>query len=262
LLFLHSRPEPIVHRDLKPENILLDQNFVSKVSDVGIAKLVPSNNMTFSVTMYKETRLMGTMAYIDPDYQRTGIISCESDVYALGVVMLQILSGRPAVGVTELVENAMDNNSFHEVLDESAGDWPLEKAMELACLALECTEPRRRNRPRLESKVLPILDKLRAHVDEEVASMAVAQGAGPVIPSFFFCPISQVSFFSFLFLPSILLSPPSLAFDDDILKSIHLSILISCRRVALLRLNWDGEFFTTGKRNEKGHEIFVWEKGE
>lgn len=42
LLFLHqTKPEPLVHRDLKPGNILLDRNFVSKISDVGLARLVP-----------------------------------------------------------------------------------------------------------------------------------------------------------------------------------------------------------------------------
>lgn len=43
LLFLHqTKPEPIVHRDLKPGNILIDQNYVSKIGDVGLAKLVPA----------------------------------------------------------------------------------------------------------------------------------------------------------------------------------------------------------------------------
>nr|CAD1842529.1 unnamed protein product [Ananas comosus var. bracteatus] len=42
LLFLHqTKPEPLVHRDLKPGNILLDHNFVSKIADVGLARLVP-----------------------------------------------------------------------------------------------------------------------------------------------------------------------------------------------------------------------------
>ncbi|KAJ6399860.1 hypothetical protein OIU84_015507 [Salix udensis] len=49
LLFLHqTKPEPLVHRDLKPGNILLDNNYISKISDVGLARLVPttSENVT------------------------------------------------------------------------------------------------------------------------------------------------------------------------------------------------------------------------
>ena len=198
LLFLHSHPEPIIHHDLKPGNILLDHNYVSKISDVGIAKLVP-NNLTFGITMYKETTLMGTMAYMDPDYQRTGVISCESDVYSLGIVMLQILTGQPPVGVIDLVEEAIDNHKLEDVIDKSVGDWPLDKAMELASLALDCAEPRRKHRAKLESKVLPILEKLRAYADEEVTAMKLYHNTEPVIPSFFFCPISQVSFYYSVF---------------------------------------------------------------
>lgn len=57
LLFLHQRkPEPLVHRDLKPANILLDRNYVSKISDVGLARLVPPS-IENKTTQY---RLTGT----------------------------------------------------------------------------------------------------------------------------------------------------------------------------------------------------------
>ncbi|KAI5062917.1 hypothetical protein GOP47_0021464 [Adiantum capillus-veneris] len=194
LLFLHSRPQPVVHRDLKPGNILLDHHFVSKVSDVGLAKLVP-NNITFSVTMYKETVLVGTWPYMDPDYQRTGVVSCESDVYSLGIIMLQLLTGRPPVGVTDLVEQAVDNGQLEEVLDKSAGEWPLNEAMALACLSLQCTEPRRRHRPNLETKLLPELESIQNVADRAAANMACARssssGTSPIVPGSFFCPILQ-----------------------------------------------------------------------
>ncbi|KAI5069457.1 hypothetical protein GOP47_0015758 [Adiantum capillus-veneris] len=194
LLFLHSRPQPIVHRDLKPGNILLDHHFVSKIGDVGLAKLVP-NNLTFSVTMYKESVLVGTFAYMDPDYQRTGVVSCESDVYALGIVMLQLLTGRPAVGVANLVEEAVDRGKFEGVLDKSAGEWPLAEALAIACLSLQCAEPRRKHRPNLEKDVLPQLERIQNVAGLAAANMASAgpssSGMTPIIPSFFFCPILQ-----------------------------------------------------------------------
>ncbi|MCO5549314.1 hypothetical protein L7F22_002782 [Adiantum nelumboides] len=194
LLFLHSRPQPIVHRDLKPGNILLDHHFVSKIGDVGLAKLVP-NNLTFSVTMYKESVLAGTFAYIDPDYQRTGVVSCESDVYALGIVMLQLLTGQPAVGVINLVEEAVDRGQFEGVLDKSAGEWPVAEAMALACLSLQCAEPKRKHRPNLEKQILPQLERFQSVAGLAAASMASAgpssSGMTPIIPSFFFCPILQ-----------------------------------------------------------------------
>lgn len=194
LMFLHSRPEPIVHRDLKPGNILLDHNLVSKISDVGLARLVP-NNLTFSMTMYRDTVPVGTFAYIDPDYQRTGVVSRESDVYALGIVMLQLLTGRPALGVTNLVEEAVDNGRLDEVLDKSAGEWPLPEAMELACLSLQCAEPKRKHRPDLETRVIGALENIRMVAEAAAATEAnvgsSSLGREPIIPSFFICPISQ-----------------------------------------------------------------------
>lgn len=72
LLFLHQmKPEPIVHRDLKPANILLDRNYVSKISDVGLARLVPPN-VANDITQYRMTSAAGTFCYIDPEYQVSG----------------------------------------------------------------------------------------------------------------------------------------------------------------------------------------------
>ncbi|MCO5613490.1 hypothetical protein L7F22_067767 [Adiantum nelumboides] len=193
LLFLHSHPQPVVHRDLKPGNILLDHHFVSKISDVGVAKLVP-NNVTFSVTVFEDTVLVGTLAYMDPDYQRTGVVSCESDVYSLGIIMLQLLTGRQPVGVTHFVEQAIDHGRLEEILDKSAGVWPLEEAMALACLSLQCTEPKRKHRPNLERKVLPELERIQDVAGRAAANMVYAgssSGKTPIIPGSFFCPISQ-----------------------------------------------------------------------
>ncbi|KAH7422423.1 hypothetical protein KP509_12G007600 [Ceratopteris richardii] len=160
LLFLHSRPQPIVHRDLKPGNILLDDTFHSKISDVGLAKLVPNQSIC-SGTIYKETEIVGTLPYLDPEYQRTGFISRESDVYSLGIVMLQLLTGKLPLGLAVMVEEAVENGQLDKVLDKSAGEWPLKEASALACLSLQCVEPRRKHRPPLESHILPVLKSMQ-----------------------------------------------------------------------------------------------------
>ncbi|THU47179.1 hypothetical protein C4D60_Mb09t12800 [Musa balbisiana] len=79
LLFLHhKKPEPLVHRDLKPGNILLDKYYVSKISDVGLARLVPPS-VANSVTQCRMTSTAGTFYYIDPEYQQTGMLGVKSD---------------------------------------------------------------------------------------------------------------------------------------------------------------------------------------
>ncbi|PUZ74701.1 hypothetical protein GQ55_1G086800 [Panicum hallii var. hallii] len=160
LLFLHqARPEPLVHRDLKPANILLDHNFVSKISDVGLARLVPQS--AADVTQYRMTSTAGTFCYIDPEYQQTGMLTTKSDIYSLGIMLLQIITARSPMGLTHHVENAIERGTFQEILDQTVTDWPVEEALEFAKLALRCAELRKKDRPDLGKEILPELNRLR-----------------------------------------------------------------------------------------------------
>ncbi|KAK8469722.1 hypothetical protein PHAVU_005G156500, partial [Phaseolus vulgaris] len=161
LLFLHqTKPEPIVHRDLKPANILLDCNYASKITDVGLARLVPPRVANKS-TQYHKTTAAGTLCYIDPEYQQTGLLGVKSDIYSLGVMLLQIITGKPPMGVAHLVQEAIDKGRFSEVLDPNVTDWPVEETLSFAKLALKCCEMRKRDRPELDSVILPELNRLR-----------------------------------------------------------------------------------------------------
>ncbi|KAJ0558781.1 putative non-specific serine/threonine protein kinase [Helianthus annuus] len=93
-----------------------------------------------------------TLCYIDPEYQRTGLVSPKSDVYALGIVILQLLTARPAIAVTHVVETALENDELASVLDHDAGEWPIDEAKELAYLGLSCAELRRKDRPDLKKQ--------------------------------------------------------------------------------------------------------------
>ncbi|PIN22301.1 Serine/threonine protein kinase [Handroanthus impetiginosus] len=161
LNFLHrTRPEPLVHRDLKPANILLDKNYGSKISDVGLSRLVPPS-IADNITQYHMTAAAGTFCYIDPEYQQTGMLGTKSDIYSLGVMLLQIITAKPAMGLTHHVESAIETGRFVEVLDPTVRDWPVEEALSFAKLALKCCELRRRDRPDLDSVILPELERLR-----------------------------------------------------------------------------------------------------
>ncbi|GLU14300.1 hypothetical protein SLE2022_308770 [Rubroshorea leprosula] len=172
LNFLHqTKPEPLVHRDLKPGNILLDQNYVSKISDVGLARLVPPS-VADSVTQYRLTAAAGTFFYIDPEYQQTGMLGVKSDLYSLGVVLLQIITARRPVGLTIQVREAIEKGNLQEVLDPTVPDWPIEEALSLAKLGLQCCELRKRDRPNLASVVLPELNRLRDLGSENEATIS------------------------------------------------------------------------------------------
>ncbi|KAG0470338.1 hypothetical protein HPP92_017038 [Vanilla planifolia] len=104
LLFLHqTKPEPLVHRDLKPGNILLDRNYVSKISDVGLARLVPPC-VADAVTQYRMISTAGTFCYIDPEYQQTGMLGVKSDIYSLGILLLQLITAKPPMGLAHHVK--------------------------------------------------------------------------------------------------------------------------------------------------------------
>ncbi|XP_020534027.1 U-box domain-containing protein 35 isoform X2 [Jatropha curcas] len=161
LLFLHeTKPEPLVHRDLKPANILLDCNYVSKISDVGLARLLPPSAAS-DVTQYRMTAAAGTFYYIDPEYQQTGMLGVKSDLYSFGVVLLQLLTAKPPMGLAYQVQEAIEKGTFSDILDQSITDWPVNEALLLARLAVQCCELRKKDRPDLASVVWPELKRLK-----------------------------------------------------------------------------------------------------
>ncbi|KAI3793513.1 hypothetical protein L1987_36132 [Smallanthus sonchifolius] len=173
ILFLHqTKPEPIVHRDLKPGNILLDQNFVGKISDVGLARLLPPS-VADDITQYRMTSTAGTFCYIDPEYQQTGMLGVKSDVYSLGIMLLQMITVRPAMGLSHHVKNAIEKGKFSEMLDPFVHDWPQDEALGFAKLALQCAELRRKDRPDLGKVVLPELARLRDLGEESMPPLTV-----------------------------------------------------------------------------------------
>ncbi|XP_030546939.1 U-box domain-containing protein 35-like [Rhodamnia argentea] len=182
LLFLHqTKPEPLVHRDLKPGNILLDYNYVSKISDVGLARLVPPS-VAESVTQYRMTSTAGTFCYIDPEYQQTGMLGVKSDVYSFGIVLLQLITAKSPMGITHHVSKSIEKGNFSEMLDPEVPDWPVDEALSLAQIALQCAEMRRKDRPDLSKVVLPELNKLRDFAEENLQHCSILGGSALTSP--------------------------------------------------------------------------------
>ncbi|KAL9662236.1 hypothetical protein QQ045_027068 [Rhodiola kirilowii] len=154
LAYLHEDSSPrVVHRDFKSSNILLENDFTPKVSDFGLAQptLAAEN-------AYKSTEAMGTFGYIAPEYALTGHFLVKSDVYSYGVVLLELLTGRKPVDMSQPLgqQNLVawahpllnDLEGLKQAIDPSLGsDVPFDIIAKVAAIASMCAQPEVSHRP-------------------------------------------------------------------------------------------------------------------
>ncbi|KAH0710149.1 hypothetical protein KY290_011470 [Solanum tuberosum] len=166
LAFLHGAEMPVIYRDFKTSNILLDADFNAKLSDFGLAKDGPMGDQT-----HVSTRVMGTYGYAAPEYVMTGHLTARSDVYAYGVVLLEMLIGRRAIDKTRpsqeynLVEWARPllnhNKKLFKILDPRLkGQYSSKTVVKVASLAYQCLSQNPKGRP-VMSQVVEILEALQ-----------------------------------------------------------------------------------------------------
>jgi len=89
----YAHHQGIVHRDMKPQNVLLDSSGNAVLTDFGIAKIVHGNITTTSITMTGAGVIIGTPAYMAPEQWRGDPIDARADIYALGVMLFEMLTG-------------------------------------------------------------------------------------------------------------------------------------------------------------------------
>ncbi|XP_038970403.1 probable LRR receptor-like serine/threonine-protein kinase At1g56140 [Phoenix dactylifera] len=160
LAYLHEESSVrIVHRDVKASNILLDSDLNPKISDFGLAKLY-DDKMT-----HISTRVAGTIGYLAPEYAMRGHLTEKADVFGFGVVVLEVLSGRPnsdqsleaeKVYLLEWAWNLRENRRELEMVDPWLSSFNEEEAIRIINVALLCTQASPMLRPPM-SRVVAML---------------------------------------------------------------------------------------------------------
>jgi len=161
---------PYVHKDIKSSNILLDGKFRAKIANFGLARPAEAKEGEFELTMH----IVGTKGYMAPEYLEHGLISPKLDVYAFGVVMLGLITGRDAVCLQK-GEDGFSVKEFTAMLTEEGPreklgsfidpfmkeDYPLDSAIFMARLIEGCLRKDAASRPNM-GEIAQSLSKLFA----------------------------------------------------------------------------------------------------
>ncbi|KAI4355579.1 hypothetical protein L6164_004338 [Bauhinia variegata] len=193
LEYIHEHTKThYVHRDIKTSNILLDASFRAKISDFGLAKLVgKTNEGEISIT-----KVVGTYGYLAPEYLSNGLATTKSDVYAFGVVLFEIISGKEAIIRTDTMTknperrslasimlvalrnspDSMSMSSMRDYIDPNMMDlYPHDCVFKMAILAKQCVDDDPLLRPDMKQVVISLSQILLSSVEWEATLAGKSQ---------------------------------------------------------------------------------------
>ncbi|PWA40604.1 lectin-receptor kinase [Artemisia annua] len=158
LHYLHYEyDQKVVHRDIKASNIMLDSNFNARLGDFGLARAIDNEK-----TSYAEAEgVLGTIGYIAPECFHTGKATQQSDIYAFGALLIEVVSGqRPGTKINgfqfmvDYVWSLYREGRILDVVDKRIEDnYDKEEAERFLLLGLACSHPIAQERPKTHAIV-------------------------------------------------------------------------------------------------------------
>ncbi|XP_028807015.1 probable LRR receptor-like serine/threonine-protein kinase At1g51880 [Neltuma alba] len=163
--YLHNGCKPaIIHRDLKPSNILLGKNMQAKIADFGLSRaFFDDTNAQYS------TCPAGTIGYLDPEFHSCGNLNKKSDVYSFGIILLELMSGRPAVirapgstsHISDWVAPKLESGDIQSITDPRLeGQFNTASAWKFLEIAMSCIPQVAIKRPDIGHVVADLKDCL------------------------------------------------------------------------------------------------------
>ena len=142
---------PIVHRNISVEKVLIDQQFNPLIADSGLHKILADD------IVYSTLKASAAMGYLAPEYITTGRFTEKSDIFAFGVFILQILSGK--LQLTSSMRLGAESSRFEDFVDTNLrGEFSESMATKLGKIALSCTHEHPNDRPSMETIIKELND--------------------------------------------------------------------------------------------------------
>jgi serine/threonine protein kinase len=162
LKYLHEGLEfPLLHLDLKPDNILLDNNMTPKIADFGVSRFFDEKNTT-------EWSSRGTRGYCPPEYITGKKVTQASDIFSLGVIIVEIMTGHKGYELIEDMANEEFVDRVHDNWRKRLGESEIlsPRLLEAYCkqvkrcieIALQCITLKRRDRPTIQEIVTALIE--------------------------------------------------------------------------------------------------------
>ncbi|XP_028763339.1 probable LRR receptor-like serine/threonine-protein kinase MEE39 [Neltuma alba] len=164
----HGCKTPIIHRDLKPSNILLNQSMVAKLADFGLSRAFKNERDT-----HLSTQPAGTPGFIDPEFQKSGNLNKESDIYSFGMILLQLITSHPPVRreledicfIIDWIRPKIECGDIQGIVDlRLAGEFNVCSAWKAVETAMSCIAPQRTQRPDISYVLLELRECLAMEI--------------------------------------------------------------------------------------------------